>query len=114
MSKRKSTAFPDAVLQDLKRSGLTASDAAKLAIQYMEPSGWSRFASYKIPYFHLDGTPNEFHRVRYVGDVVALPACDVIDTDLSIEDGISLILSAGASVPATLAEKKATDPRTAG
>ena len=41
----------------------------------------------------------------YVGDVVVLPACDVIDTDLSIEDGISLILSVGASVPPTLTEK---------
>jgi uncharacterized membrane protein len=41
----------------------------------------------------------------YVGDVVVLPASDVIETDLSIEDGVSLILSAGASVPATVAEK---------
>jgi uncharacterized membrane protein len=42
----------------------------------------------------------------YVGDVVVLPARDVIETDLTIEDGISLILSAGASVPPTLIEKK--------
>lgn len=35
----------------------------------------------------------------YVGDVVVLQEEDVIETDLSIEDGISLILSAGASVP---------------
>jgi uncharacterized membrane protein len=41
----------------------------------------------------------------YVGDVVVIPACDVIETDLSIEDGISLLLSAGASVPSTLTEK---------
>lgn len=41
----------------------------------------------------------------YVGDVVVLPAGDVIETDLSIEDGISLILSAGASVPPALTEK---------
>jgi uncharacterized membrane protein len=40
----------------------------------------------------------------YVGDVVVLPAEDVIETDLSIEDGISLILSAGASVPGTIGE----------
>jgi uncharacterized membrane protein len=40
----------------------------------------------------------------YVGDVVVLPAADVIETDLSIEDGVSLILSAGASVPATVVE----------
>jgi uncharacterized membrane protein len=47
----------------------------------------------------------------YVGDVVVLPASDVVETDLSIEDGISLILSAGASVPATLNEK-GPDPAT--
>ena len=41
----------------------------------------------------------------YVGDVVVLPASDVIETDLTIEDGISLILSAGASVPPTLTQK---------
>jgi uncharacterized membrane protein len=35
----------------------------------------------------------------YVGDVVVLPAEDVMQTDLSVEDGVSLILSAGASVP---------------
>jgi uncharacterized membrane protein len=41
----------------------------------------------------------------YVGDVVVLPAADVIETDLTIEDGVSIILSAGASVPATVIEK---------
>ena len=41
----------------------------------------------------------------YVGDVVLLRASRVIDTDLSIEDGISLILSAGASVPPALTQK---------
>ena len=40
----------------------------------------------------------------YVGDVVGLPAADVIETDLSVEDGISLILSAGAAVPSSIAE----------
>jgi uncharacterized membrane protein len=35
----------------------------------------------------------------YVGDVVVLPAEDVIETDLSVEDGVSLMLSAGSSVP---------------
>jgi len=42
----------------------------------------------------------------YVGDVVVLPVEDVIETDLSLEDGVSLILSAGASVPAFLSEKR--------
>jgi uncharacterized membrane protein len=41
----------------------------------------------------------------YVGDVVVLPAEDVIQTDLSVEDGVSMILSAGASVPVRVGEK---------
>jgi uncharacterized membrane protein len=41
----------------------------------------------------------------YVGDVVILPLEDVIDTDLSVEDGVSLLLSAGASVPPLVNEK---------
>ena len=34
-----------------------------------------------------------------------LPAEDVIETDISIEDGISLILSAGSSVPSVVSER---------
>lgn len=41
----------------------------------------------------------------YVGDVVILPAEDVVETDLSVEDGVSLLLSAGASVPLNIKEK---------
>jgi uncharacterized membrane protein len=41
----------------------------------------------------------------YVGDVVVLPAEDVIETDLSVEDGVSLILSAGSSVPPVVGER---------
>ena len=41
----------------------------------------------------------------YVGDVVILPAEDVVETDLSVEDGVSLLLSAGASVPLVIKEK---------
>jgi uncharacterized membrane protein len=42
----------------------------------------------------------------HVGDVVVLPLSDVIETELSVEDGVSLILSAGASVPARVARKR--------
>jgi uncharacterized membrane protein len=42
----------------------------------------------------------------YVGDVVVLPAEDVLETDLSIEDGISVILSAGAAMPARIGERR--------
>lgn len=41
----------------------------------------------------------------YVGDVVVLPVEDVIDTDLTVEDGVSLLLSAGATIPSTVNEK---------
>jgi uncharacterized membrane protein len=41
----------------------------------------------------------------YVGDVVVLPVSDVIETDLSVEDGVSLMLSAGASVPRVVSER---------
>jgi uncharacterized membrane protein len=41
----------------------------------------------------------------YVGDVVVLPIEDVIDTDLTVEDGVSLLLSAGATIPAAVNEK---------
>ena len=41
----------------------------------------------------------------YVGDVVVLPVEDVVETDLSVEDGVSLLLSAGASVPLHIKER---------
>jgi uncharacterized membrane protein len=42
----------------------------------------------------------------YVGDVVVVPIEDVIETDMTLEDGVSLILSAGASIPPALSEKR--------
>ncbi len=42
----------------------------------------------------------------YVGDVVVLPIEDVVETDLSIEDGMSLMLSAGASVPRVVRQRE--------
>ena len=41
----------------------------------------------------------------YVGDVVVLPVEDVMETDLTVQDGISLMLSAGASVPRYVRQK---------
>jgi uncharacterized membrane protein len=58
-----------------------------------------------------DGTEYTLHTVYiptnhlYVGDVVVLPEEDVIDTDLTVEDGVSLLLSAGASMPRSIIEK---------
>jgi uncharacterized membrane protein len=59
----------------------------------------------------LDGSAQQLCTVYvptnhlYVGDVVVLPVEDVLQTDLSVEDGVSLILSAGASIPSEVGEK---------
>ena len=58
-----------------------------------------RLCSVYVPTNHL-----------YIGDVVVLPAEDVIETDISIEDGISVILSAGAAMPEQVREKNAPLP----
>ncbi len=58
-----------------------------------------------------DGTTQELRTVYvptnhlYVGDVVVLPPEDVLETDLSVEEGISILLSAGASVPPRFGER---------
>ena len=41
----------------------------------------------------------------YLGNIVVLPEADVIHTDLPVEDGISLILSAGSSAPSRMRER---------
>jgi len=41
----------------------------------------------------------------YVGDIVVVPAENIIETTLSVEDGVSVILSAGASIPRAIEEK---------
>ena len=41
----------------------------------------------------------------YLGDVVVLPKEDVVEIDLSVEDGVGLVLSGGASVPARVAAR---------
>lgn len=46
----------------------------------------------------------------YIGDVVVLDAHDVVETDLSVEDGIGCILSAGASIPGVVEENRGTSP----
>jgi uncharacterized membrane protein len=64
-----------------------------------------------------DGSERRLHTVYvptnhlYVGDIVVLPAEDIVETDLSVEDGVSLILSAGSSAPAVVAGRALT-PRT--
>jgi uncharacterized membrane protein len=41
----------------------------------------------------------------YLGSIFVLDAQDVIPTDISVEDGVSLVLSAGSSIPARVAER---------
>ena len=42
----------------------------------------------------------------YVGDVLVIDEADVVETELSVEDGVSLILSTGASVPDRLTRRR--------
>ena len=53
-----------------------------------EKDGVRRLYTVYVPTNHL-----------YVGDVLVLDAADLIETELTVEDGVSLILSTGASVP---------------
>lgn len=41
----------------------------------------------------------------YLGNIVVVPETDVIHTDVPVEDGISLILSAGSSFPSVVRER---------
>ncbi len=40
----------------------------------------------------------------YLGNIVVVPADDVIPTDIPVDDGISLVLSAGSSIPPQVRE----------
>jgi uncharacterized membrane protein len=42
----------------------------------------------------------------YLGDIVMLSSQDVLETDLSLEDGIGLVLSGGASIPARITTRQ--------
>ncbi len=42
----------------------------------------------------------------YIGDVVVLPQEDVLETDLSVEEGISMMLSFGSAVPPDIHERR--------
>jgi uncharacterized membrane protein len=89
------------------------------------PDGFKRFVFARLPgrttpgfltgTFTLklnDGTTHEVCTVYvptnhlYVGDIVVLPAADVLETDLTLEDGIGVILSGGASMPPTVRERE--------
>ena len=67
-----------ALLQDLKRSGLSKADAEAMGLRFNEASsitGYDGLTSYSIPYFTLDGKripPTEFIRLRFLADPKAL------------------------------------------
>jgi hypothetical protein len=61
------------VLDDLKRSGLTARDAEKLGIEFLSPEEIKQLTGkkippYRIPYFDLRGKQTQFFRIRFLGD----------------------------------------------
>lgn len=68
------------------------------------------FLTGSVALARTDGTTESYQTVYiptnhlYLGDIAILPAADVIPTDVSVEDGISLVLSAGASIPAEVRE----------
>ena len=57
-----------------------------------------------------DGTAETYYTVfvptnhLYIGNILVLPPADVIATDIPVEDGVGLVLSAGASSPARVRE----------
>lgn len=60
----------------------------------------------------MDDVETKYHTVYvptnhlYLGDILFLPPEDVILTDIKVEDGISMILSAGSSVPESVRERR--------
>jgi hypothetical protein len=75
---------PKAMLADIERSGLTAADVTALGWEYRErddagnatPFGMRsqpERPQYVIRYTTLDGRPNGFHRVRFLGALADLP-----------------------------------------
>jgi uncharacterized membrane protein len=63
-----------------------------------------------------DGTEETYHVVfvpsnhLYIGNILVLRDDEVIPTDVSVEDGIGFVLSAGASPPKRLTETRRGEP----
>jgi AAA domain-containing protein/uncharacterized protein DUF3854 len=66
------------MLADLKRSGLTGTDAKRMRLEVLAPDETAealripllRFWSYRIPYFDSDGALTDFFRVRFLEKVL--------------------------------------------
>lgn len=75
------------------------------------PSLSPAFLTGSVTLERKDGTVQSLQTVYvptnhlYLGSILVLPAEDVIPTDISVEDGVSLVLSAGASIPSRVAER---------
>jgi hypothetical protein len=71
------------VLKDLARSGLTA-EYAKLKLEPLDAVATKKLtgrdgASYKIPYFTLDGRPSKFYRIRFLDPQASFGAPEKVE-----------------------------------
>lgn len=67
------TSLPRSMLADLKRSGLTAADAERLALEYIDAEQVERLlrasvAAYRIPYLNVSGAPTGYYRLKLLGE----------------------------------------------
>ena len=60
--------LPREVLDDLARSGLDEKDARQLEIHIPKLEGFNNASRYRLPYFDLDGSRNDFWRDRFIGN----------------------------------------------
>jgi uncharacterized membrane protein len=90
-SPERRSAFKAVVLVQHPRPGAYAFAFVTSAVLVEGPTGKSEMVSVFIPTNNL-----------YLGDVVVVPRGDVIDTGLSVEEGIRVILSAGTATPPRL------------
>lgn len=90
-SPERRSAFKAVVLVRHPREGAYAFAFVTSSVLLETPGGKTEMVTCFVPTNHL-----------YLGDVVVLPASDVIATGLSIEEGIRIILSAGTATPPRL------------
>jgi len=79
------------VLIEHPRAGAYAFGFVTSALLLEGPTGKTEMVSVFVPTNNL-----------YLGDIIVVPRADVIDTGLSVEEGIRIILSAGTATPSRL------------
>jgi uncharacterized membrane protein len=90
-SPERRNAFKAVVLVQHPREGVYAFGFVTSQVVLESPAGKGEMVTVFVPSNNL-----------YLGDVVVVPAADVIQTGLSVEEGIRIILSAGTATPARL------------